>query len=357
VISAVLGFALQDVLKNVFAGLALQTEAPFDLGDWLLIDHDPRQVLEMSWRSTHLRNNLGINFREPNANLANREITNLGTGRVAMGFEVEVGVAYGAPPALVKRSLERAAASSALVAPEPKWGCWSVSGIGGRLPDPLLEPRRALRRAGARRGPFSRLVPAPPRRLDHPVPDPHRRADAGGRAPGAEGGARPRAGARAARADRPVRHASALDPGAARPRREADPLRRPRTPGGRGRGGRFDDAHRLRFGRDLEVGLRDRRRERVARDPRCRRLLRRDVAAHRRAAQRDGDRDRPGRAVRARPRGDGAVFERPGGGGQPRMFSRRTAATGALRRPGGAGAPGRPPPLGLSNPRFFALDS
>jgi small-conductance mechanosensitive channel len=119
VISAVLGFALQDVLKNVFAGLALQTEAPFDLGDWLLVDGDPRQVLEMSWRSTHLRNNLGVNFREPNANLANREITNLGSGRVPMGFEVEVAAAYGAPPALVKRSLERAARSSGFAVAEP----------------------------------------------------------------------------------------------------------------------------------------------------------------------------------------------------------------------------------------------
>jgi small-conductance mechanosensitive channel/CRP-like cAMP-binding protein len=120
VISAVLGFALQDVLNNVFAGLALQTETTFDLGDWLWIEHDARQVLEMSWRSTHLRNNLGVNFHEPNANLANREITNLGSGRVPMGFEVEVGVAYDAPPALVRRSLEKAAASSALVAPDPR---------------------------------------------------------------------------------------------------------------------------------------------------------------------------------------------------------------------------------------------
>lgn len=119
VISAVLGFALQDVLKNVFAGLALQTEAPFDVGDWLLVGNDPRQVLQMSWRSTHLRNNLSHNFREPNANLANVGITNLGSGRVPMGFEIPVGVAYSAPPALVKRSLERAARSCRCVVADP----------------------------------------------------------------------------------------------------------------------------------------------------------------------------------------------------------------------------------------------
>jgi small-conductance mechanosensitive channel/CRP-like cAMP-binding protein len=119
VISAVLGFALQDVLKNVFAGLALQTEQPFDIGDWLVIDGEPRRVVEMSWRSTHMRNNLGVDFREPNANLVAARITNLGAGDRPVGFAVHVGVAYGAPPRLVKDSLERAAASAAGVAAEP----------------------------------------------------------------------------------------------------------------------------------------------------------------------------------------------------------------------------------------------
>jgi small-conductance mechanosensitive channel/CRP-like cAMP-binding protein len=120
VISAVLGFALQDVLKNVFAGLALQTETPFEIGDWLLVDNDPRQVLEMSWRSTHLRNNLSLDFREPNANLANAQIINLGSGRMPMGFEVEVGVTLDSPPADVKASLERAARTSIHVVADPK---------------------------------------------------------------------------------------------------------------------------------------------------------------------------------------------------------------------------------------------
>ncbi|KAB2950719.1 MAG: mechanosensitive ion channel [Thermoanaerobaculia bacterium] len=119
VLSAVLGFALQDVLKNVFAGLALQTEQPFDLGDWLVVDGEPRRVIEMSWRSTHLRNNLGVDFREPNANLVAASITNLGGGERAVGFAVHVGVAYGAPPRLVKDALESAAASAPGVAAEP----------------------------------------------------------------------------------------------------------------------------------------------------------------------------------------------------------------------------------------------
>jgi small-conductance mechanosensitive channel/CRP-like cAMP-binding protein len=121
VVSAVLGFALQDVLKNVFAGLALQTEQPFDIGDWIVIDGEARQVLEMSWRSTHLRNNLGVEFREPNANLVVAEVVNYGSGLRPVGLAVQVGVAYSAPPRLVKDSLVAAAreAPGVIIDPAP----------------------------------------------------------------------------------------------------------------------------------------------------------------------------------------------------------------------------------------------
>ena len=120
VVSAVLGFSLQDVLKNLFAGLALQTEAPFDAGDWLMVDGEARQVVEMTWRSTRLRNSLGVEFVEPNANVAAARLTNLGSGNTPMGFEVRIGLAYGDPPAKIKASLERAARSSPLVSESPE---------------------------------------------------------------------------------------------------------------------------------------------------------------------------------------------------------------------------------------------
>lgn len=119
VVSAVLGFALQDVLKNVFAGLALQTEQPFDIGDWIVLDGEERQVLEMSWRSTQLRNNLGVEFREPNANLVVAEIVNYGSGLRPVGLAVTARAGLGAPPRLVKESLVAAAAAAPGVVSDP----------------------------------------------------------------------------------------------------------------------------------------------------------------------------------------------------------------------------------------------
>jgi len=120
--TAALGFALQDVLKNVFAGIALQTEQPFDLGDWLEVDGSARQVIQMSWRATQMRDNLGVEYREPNANLVAARITRLGSGAVPVGFAVHVGVTYGSPPGRVKQSLVRAAreAEGVLAHPPPQ---------------------------------------------------------------------------------------------------------------------------------------------------------------------------------------------------------------------------------------------
>jgi len=55
VVTAVLGFALKDTLGNVFAGLAIHAEHPFELGDWIQYDDNQAhigRVVEVNWRAT-----------------------------------------------------------------------------------------------------------------------------------------------------------------------------------------------------------------------------------------------------------------------------------------------------------------
>jgi small-conductance mechanosensitive channel len=58
VFSIVLGLALQDTLGNLFAGVALQLDKPYEIGDWIEIHSADKkivgQVLEITWRSTVL---------------------------------------------------------------------------------------------------------------------------------------------------------------------------------------------------------------------------------------------------------------------------------------------------------------
>ena len=58
VFSLVLGLALQDTLGNLFSGVALQIDRPFNIGDWVEIHCGSEklsgQVQEISWRATTL---------------------------------------------------------------------------------------------------------------------------------------------------------------------------------------------------------------------------------------------------------------------------------------------------------------
>lgn len=120
VVSAVLGFALQDVLKNVFAGLALDLEKPFQRGDWLVLTgNPPAQVIDITWRSTWLRTAEGHDFFEPNALMNNERLESLGHGERPAAFALSVRLPYELPPAEARELLLVAAKGASMVAPSP----------------------------------------------------------------------------------------------------------------------------------------------------------------------------------------------------------------------------------------------
>ena len=41
-LTAVVGLSLRDTLGNLFAGLAIQAQRPFQIGDWIQFENDPR---------------------------------------------------------------------------------------------------------------------------------------------------------------------------------------------------------------------------------------------------------------------------------------------------------------------------
>ena len=77
-IAAIMGFALQSTLSNLFAGLALSLEKPFKIGDWIeLQDKTVGQVSEITWRSIWLQTFNNTKLFIPNSVLANQQVTNL----------------------------------------------------------------------------------------------------------------------------------------------------------------------------------------------------------------------------------------------------------------------------------------
>jgi len=78
-LTAVVGLALQDTLGNMVSGLALQMQRPFQVGDWIQFDPDPRQIgqmTEMNWHTTTIMTNELVELIVPNALLAKAPIRN-----------------------------------------------------------------------------------------------------------------------------------------------------------------------------------------------------------------------------------------------------------------------------------------
>ena len=79
VLTAVIGLSLQETLGNLFAGLAIQAQRPFELGDWIHFDPDPThvgRVVEINWRATRVLTIDNVEITVPNSALARASIRN-----------------------------------------------------------------------------------------------------------------------------------------------------------------------------------------------------------------------------------------------------------------------------------------
>jgi small-conductance mechanosensitive channel/CRP-like cAMP-binding protein len=106
ILSVVLGLALQDTLGNLFAGLSLQFEQPYRVGDWLKVADFTGRVVQATWRSTRIETRRGEMVTLPNSVISRGAMQNF-TRRdgTAVGVDVPLGLSYDAPPNKVKAAL------------------------------------------------------------------------------------------------------------------------------------------------------------------------------------------------------------------------------------------------------------
>lgn len=120
--AVVVGFALQDTLGNLFAGLAIQIEKPFRVGHWIRVGERDGQVQEVTWRATKLRTKDSEFLIVPNSVMAKDPVLNYSEPTLANVVSIEVGTGYETPPNDAKRALLEAVANAplALRSPAPK---------------------------------------------------------------------------------------------------------------------------------------------------------------------------------------------------------------------------------------------
>ena len=119
--AVVVGFALQDTLGNAFAGLAIQSERPFNVGHWIRVHDFEGRVAEITWRATKLKTKSGNFVIVPNNIIAKEPITNYSEPVAPTRLALEVGVSYNSSPQAVKEAIHEAIshAPHVLRAPAP----------------------------------------------------------------------------------------------------------------------------------------------------------------------------------------------------------------------------------------------
>jgi small-conductance mechanosensitive channel len=124
ILGIAVGFAAKDTLANLFSGIFILADAPYEIGDFIVLDSGERgQVTDIGVRSTRILTRDDIQIIVPNAAIGNAKIINESGGpHVKHRVKISVGVAYGSDIDKVRETLMDIANNSQyLVAnPEPR---------------------------------------------------------------------------------------------------------------------------------------------------------------------------------------------------------------------------------------------
>jgi len=124
ILTAVLGLAMQDTLKNLFAGITLSFEKRLRQGDWITFRLDANntttgQVLEIGWRTTKIRTLENTFSVIPNSMFATNHFVNYSTAAANFWRSVEIQAPLATPVEEIVTLLANAAVRAEGVAKEP----------------------------------------------------------------------------------------------------------------------------------------------------------------------------------------------------------------------------------------------
>ena len=124
IVGLALGFAAQDTLSNLFAGVAILSDRPYEVGDFIILDTGERgKVTKIGLRSTRLLTRDDVEVSVPNGVMGATKIVNEAGGPPQRyRIRTAVGVAYGSDVDHVVSVLGGIANAhpKTLAAPEPR---------------------------------------------------------------------------------------------------------------------------------------------------------------------------------------------------------------------------------------------
>lgn len=119
ILVAVIGFAVRDIIADIFSGLNAQLERPYGIGDWIEFQGKIGQVVEISWRATRLVTQEELTVVVPNGLLARQPYVNYSLPRRHFRDAVKVRLDPAVPAERARRILLAAARSATGVRSDP----------------------------------------------------------------------------------------------------------------------------------------------------------------------------------------------------------------------------------------------
>jgi small-conductance mechanosensitive channel/CRP-like cAMP-binding protein len=121
-LTAAIALSLQDTLGNMVAGLAIQVQRPFDVGDWIQFDTEKThigRVIEINWRATKVVTLDDVEVIVPNATLAKVPIVNFTKPTTVSRRSLYIYAPPDVPPHVVQQTILEALTGSLGVLAQP----------------------------------------------------------------------------------------------------------------------------------------------------------------------------------------------------------------------------------------------
>jgi small-conductance mechanosensitive channel len=155
IIAIVLGLALQSTLGDVFSGISLSIEKPYRIGDEILLEGGAEgEVIEMNWRSTHLRNSANDVVIIPNSAIAKLRIQNHSSSARRYSGSLSVIVDNRNEPELALEILKQAAMTCPSILEHPAPSAEATDIKGNRVTYAIYFSTASIASAGEARSQF-----------------------------------------------------------------------------------------------------------------------------------------------------------------------------------------------------------
>lgn len=147
IVGIAVGFAAKDTLSNLFSGVFILADAPYKVGDFIVMDSGGRgKVTHIGLRSTRILSRDDVEVTIPNSIIGNSTIVNQSGGpSEKMRVRLTIGVAYGTDIDVVKETMLKIAQEEPQVctapAPSLRFRVFGASSLDFELRCWIYHPR------------------------------------------------------------------------------------------------------------------------------------------------------------------------------------------------------------------------